>query len=328
MRSNRSALAGVIIAASMAWLATPVIAQSDAGPFPTKPVRLVVPFAAGGASDGIARLLGTKLGELWKQSVIVENRGGASGAIGTMLVVKAPPDGHTILLGGPATLSGPPALNPNIPYDNIRDFEHVSIVATFPSALVVHPAVAKTLPELIALLKANPGKYTYASSGNGTSSHLIAELFKWMTGTNVLHVPYKGTGPGLADLVSGEVAMTLAPINVVTSHVKAGRLRALGVTGSRRSPEFPTVPTISEVVPKFEADSWICVSAPAGTPRAIVERLAADIRRVVQDPETIAKFRELTLNPVGSTPEDLVKIIREDTERWRQVAKIAGIKAD
>jgi tripartite-type tricarboxylate transporter receptor subunit TctC len=328
MRSIKNLVAALAVAACTGWAATPVLAQSDAASFPNKPVRLIVPFAAGGASDGIARVLGTKLGELWKQSVIVENRGGASGAIGTMLVVKAPPDGYTVLLGGPATLSGPPALNPNVPYDNLKDFEHVSIVATFPSALVVHPSIAKTLPELIALLKANPGKYTYASSGNGTSTHLIAELFKWMTGTNILHVPYKGTGPGLADLVSGEVAMTIAPINAVTSHVKAGRLRALGVTGAKRSPEFPGVPTIGELVPKFEADSWICVSAPAGTPRAIVDRMSADIRKVVQDPDTVAKFRELTLNPVGSTPEELVKIVREDTERWRQVARVAGIKAD
>lgn len=318
-----AAIAAGLIASSVA------AAQGLGDPtFPSKPVRLVVPFAAGGASDGIARLVSQKLGDLWQQSVIVDNRGGASGAIGTMLVVKSPPDGYTVLLGGPATLSGPPALNPNLPYDHLKDFEHVSIVATFPSALVVHPTIAKSLPELIALLKASPGKYTYASSGNGTSTHLIAELFKWMTGTNILHVPYKGTGPGMADLMSGQVAMTFAPINAVTSHVRAGRLRALGVTGVKRSPEFPDVPAIAEIVPKFEADSWICISAPAGTPAPIVQKLAADIRRVVADPETVKKFRELTLQPVGSSPEELVRVIREDTERWRNVAKVANIRGE
>ncbi len=300
----------------------------DATSFPSKQVRLVVPFAAGGASDIIARLLAQKLGELWGQTMLVDNRGGASGAIGLTFVTKSPPDGYTLLMGGPATLSGPPALNPKVPYDNLKDFEHISIVATFPSLLAVHPSVAKNLPELLQVLKANPGKYTFATSGNATSTHLIGELFKWMTGTNIVHVPYKGTAPGINDLISGQVSMTFAPINVVKQHVQTKRLNAVGITSAKRNADLPDIPAIAEVVPKFEADSWICISAPAGTPRAIVQKISADIRRVARDPDAIKRFREIDLVLVGSTPEELVRVVREDTERWRNVGKIANIQMD
>lgn len=325
---RKSLTAAVLLCLGMTCSAGASAQAADAAAFPTKQVRLVVPFAAGGASDIIARLVAQKLGELWGQTMLVDNRGGASGAIGLTFVAKSPADGHTLILGGPATLSGPPALNPKVPYDNLKDFEHVSIVATFPSVLAVNPAVAKTLPELIAVLKANPGKYTYATSGNATSTHLIAELFKWMTGTNIVHVPYKGTAPGITDLIAGQVSMTFAPVNVVMPHVQAKRLNAIGITSAKRSSELPEIPAIAEVVPKFEADSWICISAPAGTPRAIVQKISTDVRRMFRDPETVRKFKELDLTPVGSTPEELVRVVREDTERWRNIGRIANIQME
>jgi tripartite-type tricarboxylate transporter receptor subunit TctC len=318
----------LVTVSALVSIATAGNALAQSASFPTKPVRLVVPFAAGGATDMVARLVTQKLSENWGQPVIVENRAGASGAIGTVFVAKAPADGYTLLLGGPATLSGPPAINPNLPYDNIRDFTHVSVIANFPSALVVHPSIARTLPEFIAALKANPGKYTYASSGNGTSTHMIAELFKLMTGTDMVHVPYKGTGPGLNDVMSGQVAMSFAPINAVTGSVQSNRLRALGVTSLKRSPEFPDVPTIGEVVTGFEADSWLAVSAPANTPQPIVQKLAADLRQAVHSPDVSKKFRELTITPVGSTAEEVLDIIRKDTERWRKVAQVAKIRPE
>lgn len=325
---RKTLVATLCLCMGLAFSAGASAQASDAASFPSKQVKLVVPFAAGGASDIIARLVAQKLGELWGQTILVDNRGGASGAIGLTLVAKSPADGYTLLLGGPATLSGPPALNPRVPYDNLKDFEHVSIVATFPSVLAVHPSVAKNLPELISVLKANPGKYTYATSGNATSTHLIAELFKWMTGTDIVHVPYKGTAPGINDLIAGQVSMTFAPVNVLMPHVQAKRLNAMGITSLKRSSELPDLPAIAEVVPKFEADSWICISAPAGTPRAIVQKIAADVRRITRDPDTVRRFRELDLTPVGSTPEELVRVVREDTERWRNVGKIANIRMD
>lgn len=301
---------------------------ADAATFPNKTVRVVVPFPAGGASDIVARMVAQRLSEIWNNPVIVDNRPGASGSIGTEFVMKAPRDGYTILLGGPSTLSGPPAINPKIAYDPVKDFSHVTIVCTFPSVLAVNPAIASTLPELIAILKANPGKYNYASSGNGTTSHLIAELFKSMTGTNIGHVPYKGSAPGLNDVMAGHVAMSFDPINVVTPLVRSNRLRALGVTSPKRSPELPDVPAIGEVVPGFEADSWIAFLAPAGTPNAILQKISADTKRAVNSPDTAKKLRDLTLTPVGSTPEELLQVVRADLDKWKNIVRIANIRPD
>lgn len=326
---SRHARLAVCIAA-LAVYANPGVAQdsADASAYPTRAVRLVVPFAAGGASDIVARLVAQKISELWSQPVLVDNRPGASGAIGTEFVARSPRDGYTLLLGGPSTLSGPPAINPALPYHPVNDFSHATIVCTFPSVIAVTPAVANTLPELINLLKAQPGKYSYASSGNGTTSHLIAELFKSMTGTSILHVPYKGSAPGLNDVMSGHVAMSFDPINVVTPLARAGKVRALGVTSAKRSPEMPDVPAIAEFVPGFEADSWIGLLGAAGTSPAILQKIATSTRQAVNAPEVAAKLRSMTLTPVGSSPEELREVVRNELEKWRRIARIANIKPE
>jgi tripartite-type tricarboxylate transporter receptor subunit TctC len=322
---NVLACAGII---GIACLGLGQAQAADPVRFPVRPVRLVVPFAAGGASDIIARLVAQKLAEIWSSPVIVENRPGASGALGNTFVAKSAPDGYTLLMGGPSSLSGPAAINPNLPYDPLKDFSHVAIVCSFPSILVVNPTIARTLPELITLLKANPGKYTYASSGNGTSSHLIAELFKSMTGTNIHHVPYKGSSPGLNDVMAGHVSMSFDPINVVTPLVQSQRLRALGVSSLKRASEFPDVPTIAEVAPGFEADSWIGFLAPAGTPPDVVLKISNDVKTAVHAPDVAKRLKELTLTPVGSTPEEFSKMLASDIAKWRRIAQIANIKAE
>lgn len=302
-----------------------------AAAFPTqqgRPIRLVVPFPAGGASDVVARVVAQKLGEVWKQPMVVENRPGASGAVAAEFVIRSQPDGYTLLLGGPASLTGPAAINPALPYDPLKDFAPVSVVAKFPTVISVSPSVAKTLPELIALLKANPDKYTYASSGSGTSSHLIAELFKYMTGTRILHIPYRGSAPGLNDVISGQVSMSFEPINVVLPLVREGRLIALGVSSRTRAPELPNVPPIADVAPGFEVESWLAFLAPAGTRPEVARKIASDVNQAVHSPETEKRLRDMSMTPVGSEPDELTRTITNDLEKWRMVARVANIRAD
>ena len=301
-------------------------AQSLAPAYPSRPVRMIIPYPPAGTTDVIGRMLAQKLSEAWGQPVVVENRAGAAGVVGSEYVAKSPPDGYTILMGSGTTHSSGPAVNPRIPYNNITDFAPVSLVATFPNLLLVNPSVpARTISEFIALLKANPDKYNFATSGVGSTLHLAAELFMMMSGTKMVHVPYKGPSDALTDVVTGRVECEFDNMASGWPLARSGRLRALGVTSMKRSPAAPDVPAIAEVLPGFEADTWVGLLMPAGAPADIVRKFSSETRRVLLEPEFTRKLEELGSEPVGNTPEEFAAFIKQDTDRWRQVVKAAGI---
>lgn len=319
-------------AACLAVAAPYAAAQNTAGtaPYPSKTVKIVIPFAPGGASDIMGRLFAQQLAEIWKVGVIVENKPGASGTLGGEYVRRSAPDGYTLLLAGPSSMTALAAVSPKkIPYDPLKDFAPAGVAAAFYSLLAVHPSVGtKTLPEFIKLLKANPGKYTYSSSGSGTTTHLFAELFKSMAGVDMLHVPYSGTGPGLNAVAAGHVTMSIAPVNSVAPLAKTGNLVMLGVTSAKRSPDFPDIPAIGEVVEGFAADSFIGLVAPAGTPPAVLKKISDDLKVAVHRPEIGKRLSELGLTPVGSTPEEMQQVLVNDLKRWQQVVKNSNITSD
>ena len=296
--------------------------------YPSKPVRWIIPFPPGGATDLLGRYVGQRLSESWGQPVVVENRAGASGTIGSDLVAKASPDGSTFVVGTTSSHAVSPALMPKIPYDNLRDFAPVALIATFPNVLVVPASGPKTLRELLAQLRAKPGGYSFASSGSGSSTHLTGELFQQMTKTEMVHVPYKGTGPLLNDLMAGHVPLGFDQITAVLPFTQSGKLRALGVASLERSAAAPDIPTIAEVVPGFEAIAWMGLLGPAGTPTDIVSKINSDIRRVLQSPEASQKLRELAATPGTLAPQAFADFVRQDTEKWRALVKSANIKAD
>ncbi len=320
-------LSRLAVLLSCASLLSPLShAQTD---FPQRMVHLVVPFPAGGATDVMARLLAQKLTTAWGQPVVVENKAGATGAIGSVFVAKAVPDGYTILMGTASTHSVSPAVNPNLPYNNLKDFVPISLVATFPNMLVVHPSVpAKTVPEFIQYLRTNPGKVNFASSGTGGSVHLAGELFKLATKTEMVHIPYKGSSEALNQLLGGQVQSVFDNMTTVWPHVQAGRLRALGVAGLTRSSEAPDVPTIAETLPGFEANSWVGLFAPTGTPAAIINKMSADTQRVLKDPDIVQRLARLGAAASGNDPEVFGAFVRKDTEKWRGVVSAAGIKLE
>jgi tripartite-type tricarboxylate transporter receptor subunit TctC len=290
----------------------------------------VVPFPPGGATDILARDVAQKLTEAWGQSVVVDNRPGAGGNIGSELVAKAPPDGYTLLMGTVGTHAINASLYAKMPYDHIRDFAPVILVAGVPNVLVVNPALpVNTVAELIAYAKANPGKLNFASSGNGTSIHLSGELFKVMAGVQMTHVPYKGSAPAVADLISGQVQLMFDNLPPSLPQIKAGKLRALAVTSSTRAPALPDVPTMAEAgLPGFEASSWFGVLAPAGTPPAIVAKLNAEIARWLATPEAKERLSKQGADAAGGSPEDFVKHIAAETTKWAKVVKDSGAKVD
>jgi tripartite-type tricarboxylate transporter receptor subunit TctC len=297
--------------------------------FPTKSVRWVVPFPPGGITDVVARLVGQKMSETWGQPVVIDNRAGATGAIGSELVARAPADGYTILMGAGSTHAVAPAVNPRLSYNNITDFAAVSLVIVYPNMLVVHPSVAaKTVPEFIALLKASPSKYNFSSTGNGGVVHLTAELFKSMTGTDMTHVPYKGSGPAMNDLLAGQIQCAFDNMTTVLPYAQAGRIRALGVTSLERNAAAPEVPAIAEFVPGFEANSWLGIFAPAGTAPTILNKLSTETRRVILLPELKQKMAELGATSVGSSPAEFAAFVKNDTDKWRRVVKAARIVVD
>jgi tripartite-type tricarboxylate transporter receptor subunit TctC len=307
-------------------LAGPAKAQD----YPTKPIRLVVPFAAGGATDVLARLVGERLTASLGQQVVVDNRPGAGGNIGSDLVARAEPDGYTILMGAVGTHAINPSLYPKMPYDPVKDFAPVTLVASVPNVLVVNPEVpAKSVQELIDLAKAKPGELNFASSGNGTSIHLSGELFKAMTGTDIVHVPYKGSGPAVTDLLGGQVQMMFDNMPSSLPHVKAGKLRALGVTSAKRSPALPEVPTIAEAgVPGYDATSWFGILAPAGTPEPVVTRLQGAIVQALGEPEMRQRMADLGAEPVGDTPAEFGQFITAELAKWAKVVNDAGVKLE
>jgi tripartite-type tricarboxylate transporter receptor subunit TctC len=307
-------------------LAGPAKAQD----YPSKPIRLVVPFAAGGATDVLARLVGERLTASLGQQVVVDNRPGAGGNIGSDIVARAEPDGYTILMGAVGTHAINPSLYPKMPYDPVKDFAPVTLVASVPNVLVVNPEVpANSVQELIDLAKAKPGELNFASSGNGTSIHLSGELFKAMTGTDIVHVPYKGSGPAVTDLLGGQVQMMFDNMPSSLPHVKAGKLRALGVTSAKRSPALPEVPTIAEAgVPGYDATSWFGILAPAGTPEPVVTRLQGAIVQALGEPEMRQRMADLGAEPVGDTPAEFGQFITAELAKWAKVVNDAGVKLE
>ena len=313
-----------------AFLPAFVIAQDRATAYPSKTVRIITGSAPGAAVDFNARLAAQKLSEAFGQAVVVEPRLGASGTIGTEYVAKSPPDGYTLALGSMATLCVVPHLYPKIGYDSIRDFAPVTIIAASSFVVDVHPSVpARNLKELIALARANPGKLTFGTAGAGSVSHLGIEMLKSMAHVNFLHIPYKGVAPALISLLGGETALLYDPVLTSLPHVKAGKIRALAVGASKRSPLLPDVPTVAESgLPGFEASSWFGIVAPATTPREIVARLHATLVRTIGDKEVSQRLSSQGMEPVLNTPEQFAERIREELPRWGKLVRAAGIKAE
>ena len=328
MKSTRNCLRW-LFGASILALAAFVLAQAPAA-YPTKPIRLVVPFPAGGATDIFAREVAKHLTEAWGQSVVVDNRPGAGGNIGSELVAKSAPDGYTLEMGTVGTHAINASLYSKMPYDHIKDFVPVILVAGVPNVLEVNPSVpVNSVQELIAYAKANPGKLNFASSGSGTSIHLSGELFKVMAGVQMTHVPYKGSAPALSDLLGGQVQLMFDNLPPSLPQIKAGKLRALAVTSSTRAPALPDVPTVAEAgLPGFEASSWFGVLAPAGTPPAIVAKLNAEIAKWLTTPEAKEKLAAVGANIASGTPEDFARHIQAETAKWAKVVKESGAKVD
>lgn len=292
-------------------------AGAMAQPFPAKPVRVIVPFPPGGGADALARLIGPRLTEFWGQQVIIENRPGASGHIGADFVAQSAADGYTLLMSSTASLTE----------KNVDQFAPVSLVSASAYIVSANPRVAaNSIRELIALAKASPGKLTFGSSGTGAASHLAAELFKSMAGVDLLHVPYKGTGQALTDLLAGTVDLMFAPSQTVMSHVQAGKLKALAVTGAKRSALLPELPTVAEAgVPGYQAVGWFGLLAPAATPKATLAKLSADVNRALGERTLRERLLALGADPAGDTPEEFARFIQDDQAKWSRLMKQAGI---
>jgi tripartite-type tricarboxylate transporter receptor subunit TctC len=315
-----AAIAGCVLGA-----AAPTLAQD----YPTKPVRFIVPYPPGGGTDVIARIVQARWAEGLGQPIVIENRGGAGGAVGTELAARSAPDGYTFLF----TLSSH-TINPllyKLHYDVERDFVPVSLLVSVPQLIAANPnAPAATLRELVAVARKHPGKYAFASVGNGTPAHMAGELLKLKTGIDIVHVPYKGGGPAVADALSGQVPFLIVSAPAALSHVRAGRLRALAVTTLKRTPAAPEIPTVAEELdlPDYEVDSWYAVFAPVRTPPSIVARMQREAARVLHLPDVKQKLLEQGADSVGSTSEELDKVVKAELKRWAQVIRDAGIKLD
>jgi len=326
---RRSCLIALAAATTLAALAGPAVAQTAA--FPQKTVSLVVPYAPGGPTDAMARILATAIRPLLGQTMIVENKAGAGANIGAELVARAEADGHTLLFGTSAPLAINPSLYAKLNYDPFRSFSPVIQIGHLPNVLVVHPGVpAKSLKELIAHARANPGKLSFASSGSGASSHLAGVLFNLRAGTDIQHIPYKGTGPALNDLLGGQVAMSFTDVLTALPHIQAGKLRVLGVTSAQRSRALPGVPTLMEQGLKdFDASVFFGIVAPSGTPQEVVTRLNAAFAQVLQQPEVRQRLADQGLEPPPqTTPAQLAVTMRREAAKWREVIRISGARAD
>jgi tripartite-type tricarboxylate transporter receptor subunit TctC len=303
-------------------------AAAFAQPYPARAVRIVVPFPPGGAPDIIGRLLSQKMSEAWAQPVIIENRAGAAGSIGSEFVARSAPDGYTLVMASASTHAVGPAVNPKLPYDNITDFTPVTLVATFPNVLVAHPSTADSLQDLLAKVKANPGKYSFGSSGLGSSTHLTGELFKHMTATDTNHIPYKGTGPLLNDLMAGHVSFAFDQITPIMSMVRSGKLKALGVASKERNAALPDVPPIADVLPGFEAVAWVGIFGPAKLPADIALKIQGETRRILQLPDVAQRISDFGATAVGSPPAEFGEFVRQDTRKWRDLVTNAKLKIE
>ena len=303
---------------------------AQAQPWPSKPIRYIVPFAPGGTTDILGRMVASGMSASLGQPVVVENKPGQAGSIGAAELARAAPDGYTIGGGTISSHAINATLYPKLPYDPLKDFAPITMLATLPNMLIVHPSVkAENVRELIALLKANPNKYSFGSAGNGTSQHISGELFKIMSGTDMQHIPYKGSGPMIPDLIAGTIQLSFENITTAYPQVKGGKLKALAVTSAKRSFVAPDVPTMAEAgLPGYDISSWQAMYAPAGTPRDIVTRLHAETVKVLRAPENQKKLQELGLEAGGMGPEELLALMRSDIPRLGKVVRESGAKVD
>jgi len=298
--------------------------------YPARPVHIVVPYPAGGVADLLPRMVAEKLSQKWGQAVVVENKAGASGNIGMGYVAQQPADGYTFALAPAGNLTVNPTLFPSLPFDTMRDFTPVTLLANVPNVLVVHPSVpAKTFQELVAYAKANPGKLNFASPGAGSGAHLAGELLQLDAGVQLTHVPYKGLAPAVTDLLGGQVQMMFAGVSTIVQHVKAGKLRALAVAGPHRLDAMPGVPTVAESgYPGFDVTSWYGIVARSGTPPAIVRKVSEDMAEALRQPDVAKKLEDLGLEPVGDTPQQFGALIQAESRKWGDIVKKANIRVE
>ncbi len=313
------------------WLAAPhALAQAPGADYPGKPVRVVVTFPPGGSSDAVVRILMPRLLEKLGQPWVVDNRPGAGGNVGLAIVAKAPPDGYTLGVGAAGGLAANVSLYPQMPFDPVKDFRPITLLASSPFVLVANPGIsAKTLPELIAQAKAAPGKFSIGHGGNGTAMHLSSQLFAQLAGLQFVEVPYRGSGPATLDALAGQVPLAMVDLVAALPHIKAGKLLALGVTGAQRQPTLPEVPTMAEGgVPGYESTGWFGLVAPAGTPASIIARLNAEVVAALSDPEIARAMRAQGVEPVPTKPEEFERFIKSETQKWAKVIKTSGTKLE
>jgi tripartite-type tricarboxylate transporter receptor subunit TctC len=317
-----------IIGFAAAAMSLPALTQTSS--FPQKPVRIVVPYTTGGSNDVIARLLAQQLQEAWGQPVVVENKPGAAGNIGSSDIAKSAPDGHSLLLTNINIVSMNPGLIANMPFDPQKDFAPISLLGTTALALVVHPSVAaNNVRELIDLARKEPGRLNYASSGNGSPQHMSAEMFKAMTKTSLTHIPYRGAAPAVNDLLAGQVQVTVGVVNQLMPHIRAGKLKALGVTSRKRLVQMPDVPTLDEAgVPGYESEIWLGLAAPAATPPAIIEQINQAVRKAMATADVVSKLQAQGIDVLVSSPDQMRQRGLEDLKRWGDIIRTAGIKVD
>jgi len=317
------------LSAILAVMVMAAAGHAGAQSYPAKPIRLVAPSTPGDAPDVIARLVAERLSVALGQQVVVENRPGAGGVVGSEIVAKSAPDGYTLIMGNAGSHGINAAVYSKLPYDILKDFAPVSQIAIAPNIFVVNPALpVHTISEFIAYAKARPGQLSYASGGNGSSSHMSMELLKSMAGIDVVHVPYKGSTPALTDVISGQDAVMSVNMPPAVPHVKSGRLRALAVTTRARTPSMPELPTVGETLPGYETVAWFGVLAPAGTPKDIVNRLSTEIAKIAQSPDMKERLAAMGAEPVGGTPEEFGAVMARDIAKWTALAKSVGIKID
>jgi len=325
VNSPAQGLALGLLVGALAWLP-----NAGAQEYPTKPIRLVITYPPGGNTDLVGRALALKLGEFMGQQVVVDNRGGAGGVLGSMITAQSAPDGYTIMLGTSAGMVINPLLSRKLTYDPVRDFAPVSMVVIVPQLLVINPQLpVKNVRELIAFAKAKPGYLNAGSSGVGTPNHFGTELLKWLAGVDIVHVPYKGGAPALTDLLGGQIQMAFSSVPAVLPHIKAGRLVALGVGSAKRSPALPNIPTIAEAgVPGYEYTTWYGVFAPAKTPRTLIARLNAEIVKAMETPDIKDRFTALGGDPDPGTPEELRAYMANESAKWAKIIKAANIRVE
>ena len=319
-----------IAVAALLAMAPLAVETAAAQQYPAKPIRMIVPFAPGGPNDVIGRIIGQKLTEGWGQAVVIENRGGAGGTIGTAQVAKATPDGYNLTVASTSTHVVAPSVYAKLDYDPVRDFAPVGLMAVSPYLLVVHPAVpAKTLQELVALAKKQPGKLNYASAGVGSTTHLSMEMLKAVSGTYMLHIPYNGNGPAGTATVAGQVEMLFGSLPALLGHAKGGRVRAIAVGTLKRSPSLPDVPTVAESgYPGFDASLWLAIMAPAGTPQPVLDRLSRELVAVVSAADTREALDKAGAEPLTGTPAELAAMIRDGVPKYAKIVKTAGVKPE